>query len=198
MYQLLPMFVFSLTMSISPGPVNLVIVSSGANHGVRPTIPFVSGATLGFTALLIFVGMSLIRIVSDHPLVFHAIELAGSAFIAYLGYKIATAPTEVSIEKRAAPTFVQGWMLQWLNPKAWIACVSGVTLFSEPDGNSALQAFFVIYFFTCYLSLLAWAILGDRLSVVLDNPKRIRVFNLAMGGLLIASTVSMVGSRYLG
>jgi threonine/homoserine/homoserine lactone efflux protein len=48
------MLMFSLTMSISPGPVNMVIISS--SHGFRKTLPFVSGATIGFTLLLILVG----------------------------------------------------------------------------------------------------------------------------------------------
>jgi len=61
---LIAMCIFSLTMSISPGPMNMVIVSSGANHGVRWTMPFVSGATIGFTLLLVFVRFWLIQIVS--------------------------------------------------------------------------------------------------------------------------------------
>jgi threonine/homoserine/homoserine lactone efflux protein len=43
MSLLLAMFSFSLVMSISPGPVNMVIVSSGATYGVRNTFGFVSG-----------------------------------------------------------------------------------------------------------------------------------------------------------
>jgi threonine/homoserine/homoserine lactone efflux protein len=51
------MFSFSLVMSISPGPVNMVIVSSGASYGVRKTFSFVSGGTIGFTSLLLFIGL---------------------------------------------------------------------------------------------------------------------------------------------
>ena len=58
MSLILAMFMFALTMSISPGPVNMVIISSGANHGFRKTLPFISGATTGFTLLLILVGLA--------------------------------------------------------------------------------------------------------------------------------------------
>lgn len=197
MYPLLSMFIFSLTMSISPGPVNVVIVSSGVTHGARSTFPFVSGATVGFTALLVFVGLSLQWAILDHPSVFTMIELAGSAFIMYMGYRIAAAPTEISLETKGAPTFAQGWLMQWLNPKAWIACVSGVTLFSDRGSDTALHAFVAIYFVTCYASLFAWAILGERLSALLDSPRRLRIFNAITGGLLIASTLWMLASRYL-
>ncbi|MFC4160292.1 LysE family translocator [Chitinimonas lacunae] len=189
---LLAMCVFSLTMSISPGPVNMVIVSSGANYGFRRTIPFVSGATIGFTLLLIFVGFSLLQFVSSYPAVMQILELIGSAFIIYVGYKIATASPEITLEKRSVPTFMQGFLLQWLNPKAWIACASGAALFSDPKTHTTLIAFITVYFLICYLSLAAWAVLGDRVSVVLSSNLRIRLFNMTMGGMLIASALYLV------
>ena len=57
MSLLFAMFSFSLAMSISPGPVNMIILSSGVNYGVKKTIPYVSGATIGFTLLLLFTGL---------------------------------------------------------------------------------------------------------------------------------------------
>ena len=49
----LSMAAFALAMSISPGPVNIVALSAGARYGVRASMRHVSGATIGFTALLI-------------------------------------------------------------------------------------------------------------------------------------------------
>lgn len=189
---LIAMSVFSLTMSISPGPVNMVIVSSGANHGFRRTLPFVSGATIGFTLLLIFVGFSFLQFVNDYPTVMMWLELIGAAFIIYVGYKIALSSPEITLEKRSVPTFMQGFLLQWLNPKAWIACASGAALFSDPTTDATLITFIVIYFLICYASLAAWAVLGDRVAVILNNYLRIRLFNLLMGGMLIASAGYLV------
>jgi threonine/homoserine/homoserine lactone efflux protein len=189
---LLAMSAFSLTMSISPGPVNMVIVSSGANNGVRRTMSFVSGATIGFALLLTFVGFWFQQMISAYPKFFMYLELAGSAFIIYVGYKIATSAPEISLEKRSIPTFMQGFLLQWLNPKAWIACASGAALFSSPDTHTTLVTFIVIYFVICYLSLAAWAVLGERMSTILKKQSHVRAFNVVMGGLLIASACYMV------
>lgn len=186
---LLAMCVFSLTMSISPGPVNMVIVSAGANYGFRRTIPFVSGATIGFTLLLVFVGFSLLEFVGAHPLAMRALELIGAAFIVYVGYKIASAAPELALEKGGVPTFMQGFLLQWLNPKAWIACASGAALFSDPRSHAPLLWFIAVYFLICYASLAAWAVLGARVSTLLRSSLHIRLFNLGMGGLLILSAL---------
>lgn len=197
MSLLIAMCIFSLTMSISPGPVNMVIVSSGANHGFGRTIPFVSGATIGFTLLLIFVSFGLMQFIEAYPLLLTYLELAGSAFIIYIGYKIATASPEILLEKQSAPSFGQGFLLQWLNPKAWIACASGAAMFSDPSTQAPLITFIVIYFLICYASLAAWAVLGDRVSLVLNSPLRIRVFNAMMGGLLIASALYVLYRQWV-
>lgn len=127
------MLIFSLSMSISPGPVNITILSSSLNYGLNKTIPFISGATLGFTFLLIFIGFGFAQIINAHPLLFRILEISGSLFIIYIGYKILSSKPEIKVSTQtnldSPPNFIDGWLLQWLNPKAWIACTSGVALF---------------------------------------------------------------------
>jgi threonine/homoserine/homoserine lactone efflux protein len=189
------MFVFSLTMSISPGPVNMAILSSGANHGVWRTMPFVSGATIGFTLLLVAVGFLLAGVVAAYPRAFVFLEVAGAAFIMYVGYKIAASVADLKTEERSTQTFSQGFLLQWLNPKAWIAAASGSALFSRPESHATLVAFIVIYFTVCYLSLAAWAVLGERVALVLTNRKRMRIFNIMMGGSLIVIALQLMWTQ---
>lgn len=183
---------FALSMSISPGPANMVIIASGAQHGFWRTFPFVSGATIGFTLLLAFVGFWFVQAIESYPAFFRYLGVAGSAFIIHLGYRIAMSNPELVVERASAPGFMQGFLLQWLNPKAWVACASGAALFSDPQAHAPLIAFMAIYFVVCYLSLAAWAVLGDRVSILLDSRLRIRIFNLAMGGMLIATAAYML------
>ncbi len=114
---LLAMGAFSLSLSISPGPVNLTIVASGANHGFRRTLPFVTGATLGFVLLLAFVGFWFVRAIEAYPRFFDYLGMAGAAFIAHVGYRIATADPRLALEENGVPGFFQGVLLQWLNPE---------------------------------------------------------------------------------
>jgi len=188
----LAMASFALSMSISPGPVNMVIVASGSQHGVRRTLPFVSGATVGFTLLLALVGFGLMQVFHALPWLLTGLSVAGAVFIVYLGYRIATAPPELSPQHRQAPGFLQGALLQWLNPKAWIACAAGASMFADPQSADPLLVFIGIYFVICFASLAAWAVLGDRVSLLLGTRRRIRVFNGLMGGLLIASALYLL------
>lgn len=187
MSLLLAMFSFSLVMSISPGPVNMVIVSSGATYGVRKTFGFVSGGTIGFTSLLLFIGFGFYKIIDLYPLLLKYLAVAGSLFIVYMGYLIASSKPELAIEEQNRPTFIQGFLLQWLNPKAWIACMTGVSLFSEPNDNKVFLTFSLIYFVVCYLSLFSWSVLGEKVTILLNSHLKLRIFNQLMGGLLIVT-----------
>ena len=190
------MFSFSLVMSISPGPVNMVIVSSGASYGVRKTFPFVSGATIGFTSLLLFIGLGFYKVIELYHDIFKYLAIAGSLFIVYMGYLIASSKPELDIKKQNQLTFLQCFLLQWLNPKAWIACVAGASLFSASHNTQVFLIFSLIYFLVCYLSLFTWSLLGNKATVLLDSESRLKIFNQLMGGLLIATACFLLYSQF--
>lgn len=192
---LLAMFVFSLAMSITPGPVNMVILSSGVNYGIKRTLPYVSGATIGFTLLLLCIGFGFYQFIQTYPDFLTYLAIAGSLYIAYIGYKIAISKAKIDIQEQQAPKFHEGFILQWINPKAWIACISGVSIFSTSENYNQFLTFSVIYFLVCYGSLGLWAICGQRLSSLLKNSLRLKLFNLTMGVMLIG-TAAYLGYSY--
>ncbi len=189
---LFAMFSFSLVMSITPGPVNMLIISSGINHGLKKTMAFVSGATIGFTLLLVLIGFGFMNIVKLYPSLLNYLEIAGAIFIIYMGYKIATSSSNLSTKNYDKKTlkFYEGFLLQWLNPKAWIACVSGMSMFVS--SNSSFAVFVIMYFVVCYLSLTFWGILGQKATKFLNTPTRLKIFNIIMGGILIFSASSLI------
>lgn len=186
---ILAMFSFSLAMSISPGPVNMIILSSGVDYGAKKTIPYVSGATIGFTLLLIFVGLFFNKFIEAYSSLLTYISVPGVLYIIYMGYKIASSHPEIKVQKADIPKFYEGFLLQWLNPKAWIACVSGVSIFSSHESYGSFFVFVSIYFVVCYISLAIWAFLGEKISFLLKSRSRLRIFNLITGSLLILTAL---------
>lgn len=179
------MCLFSLSMSISPGPVNLITLSTGVNYGFRKAIPFVSGATVGFTLLLLMVGLGIGSLASQSHVFLDLLSYSGTGFICYMGYKIVISKPEIEIKSETLPAFYQGLLLQWLNPKAWIACISGVSAFNLADSYPLLIIFVSLYFVICYASIAAWALVGDKINILLRNPNNLRIFNIGMGSALI-------------
>ncbi|WP_025717163.1 LysE family translocator [Paenibacillus sp. 1-18] len=187
---------FSLSMSISPGPVNITILSSGVNYGFKHSLPFVSGSTVGFTFLLTAVGLGISNLVAQVPIFYELLRYIGTGYMSYIGYKIMVSHTEIELKEEQLPRFRHGFLMQWLNPKAWIACLSGVSAFGSNTSYSMLLVFVCIYFLICYLSLASWALLGSKLQFLMKVKNGIKVFNLVMGGSLIIVAIFLLFSNY--
>ena len=194
MSLIIAMSLFALSMSISPGPVNLVTFSSGMNYGFRSSLPFVAGAASGFTLLLAIVGLGLGQVMALYPLVMEILTYAGTAFICYMGWKIATAHPELPGAPEHQPMFFQGATLQWLNPKAWIASLSGVSAFETTPGNG-LVVFCSLYLVICFFSVATWALAGASIAELLRNESYLRWCNRVMGGLLVILAIYLFHLR---
>lgn len=179
------MMVFALVSSVSPGPVNLVALSSGVSFGWRASVPHVTGATVGFTLLLLATGYGLYELLLLWPALQSAIHMGGIAFLLWMAWRLARDSGEMSQQQtQHAPGAFNGALMQWLNPKAWLACVAGMGLFASDGDDATLWLFAGIYFVVCWLSILSWALAGASLSGWLQHPARIRLFNRLLAAML--------------
>jgi len=181
MVLLLAMATFALALSITPGPVNMISLTSGVNNGLWRTLPFVSGATVGFTLLLFVIGVGGDILLKNYPLAMQVMKVLGTGFIFYIGWMIFKSDGQLQQQETRLPRFMEGAVLQWLNPKAWIACVSGVGAFVSGEGLGTIYVFCAIYFVLCYAGLGFWALMGASAQTFLTTAKRLRLFNRIMG-----------------
>jgi len=192
----LSMAAFALASSITPGPVNVVALSAGARYGWRLTLRHVAGATVGFTALLLLSGLGLHRLLAHWPWLAMAIRCAGVLFLLYMAVKLARDEGRVSDDATPRPpTFCQGALMQWLNPKAWVACVAGMGAFVGNGDERLLWQFAAIYFLVCYASIASWAWAGTGLRRYVREPARMRLFNRSMAMLLAVSAAYLLLER---
>ena len=190
---LLAMASFALVASISPGPVNSLALASGVRHGFRRSLGFVTGATVGFTALLLLAGIGMAEIVARLPVLNMAMRLAATAFLFYLAIRLWRAGDGMAAATmEGPPTLWLGASLQWLNPKAWIAALAGMGAFGLQGGMTTVLVFAALYFAICYLSIALWAYAGSQLSRALGEAGRMVIFNRIMAALLALGAVSML------
>jgi threonine/homoserine/homoserine lactone efflux protein len=113
----------------------------------------------------------------------------------WLAWKVANSkPADGSADPLARPlTFIQAAAFQWVNPKGVLAALSGIALFMRP-GHAAtdFSIMAAVYGLATLASVIVWTGFGMALRRLLANPRHARVFNIAMGLLLVASIVPMV------
>ena len=189
-YELvLGLAVFSLVSSITPGPNNLMLMASGANFGFRRTIPHMLGVGLGFTLMVLLVGVGLLQVFDAFPVTYRLLKVVSVAYLFFLAWKIGTAaPLEGEGKAGGTPfTFIQAALFQWVNPKAWTMALTAITVYS-PSRSVVAIAFVAAVFGAVNLPCVGlWTTLGQQLQRILTSPTRLRVFNISMAVLLVTS-----------
>ena len=190
---LLSMALFAFAASFSPGPVNLLSVSAGARYGIRSGLSFVTGATLGFILLFVLIGSGLQQVLAVLPVLTQVLQWLGVAFLLYLSYQLFSDSGELTAQSgKKAPDFITGALMQWLNPKAWLASLSGIAAYIPAANISQLLIFAGIYLPICWLSLSAWLWAGIALRHYLQKPASMRLLNKSLALLLAVSCVPLV------
>ena len=189
----LSMIAFALVTSISPGPVNIVALRSGTQYGFRASMRHVTGATLGFSLLLLLIGLGLHELLAWWPHLTKVIQWAGVTFLLFMAYKLAVDNGQLNIGNIGkGPSLAYGAVMQWLNPKAWLASLAGMGAYVVRGEVMLVWQFTMIYFLICYVSLAAWAYAGTVLRRFLREPRHMRLFNRLMAALLAASAVYLI------
>jgi threonine/homoserine/homoserine lactone efflux protein len=191
---LIALCLFALVSSIAPGPSNFMLLASGANFGFRRTLPLLLGIPFGFGALLLGVGLGLGALISALPSLHLAMKLAGGAWLLYLAWRIGTARgMDASATVTQPIGFLESAAFQWINPKAWVAALSAMAVFTRAEAPFLSVLLIALVFALAILpSLIAWAGFGVALRGALADARRLRAFNLAMGLLLAASLWPML------
>src|SRR3981189_2593670 len=190
-HSLLIAFVmFATVMFFTPGPNNIMLLSSGLTYGFRPTIPHILGITFGFAFMIGAVGVGLGTVFIAYPVLQTILKYAGAAYLIYLAAVIAmSAPVEPDRANARGPmTFWGAAMFQWVNAKGWVMVIGTITAYAAIASfpwNIAIQV--TLSLILGAVSCTAWALFGTALRPILTSPMAVRAFNVVMAVLLLAS-----------
>jgi threonine/homoserine/homoserine lactone efflux protein len=192
---LLPLLFYSISACITPGPNNIMLTASGANFGFLKTIPHMLGILGGLLSLFALTAGGLNFIFEQFPVLQTILKIAGSCYLLYLAWKIATAgKINGKIETDSKPfTFIQAALFQFLNPKALIMGITAMSAFTLTGEAYLPSAMIVILVFAivCLPSIAVWVGFGVGIGRLLTNNLHRTVFNWSMG-LMTAATVMLI------
>lgn len=205
---LLALTAFAFVSSITPGPNNLMLMASGVNFGFFRTIPHMLGVGVGFVILILLVGAGLVKVFELYPQAHTILKVASCLYLLYLAWKIATSPPPGAKshkgEKGDPPpgevrpmTFLQAALFQWVNPKAWTMALTAVTAYSIP-AQPVMSLFLVALVFggINLPAVSAWALAGAQLRRVLSDPRNLKIFNITMAVLLVATIYPIAFAKH--
>ena len=168
----------------------MMLLASGVNFGLRRSLPHMFGISLGFMLLVAAVGLGLGQLFEQVPLLYSVLRYLGAAYLLYLAWKIANsgAPDHQANAAGKPFSFLQAAAFQWVNPKAWIMAIGAITTYT-PQDNFVVSVLLIAALFALVNcpSVGLWTIAGSMLRNWLNNARALRVFNIGMALLLVAS-----------
>ena len=197
---LLSIFSFAFVMVITPGPNNILLLSSGLNFGYKKSLPSIFGVMLGFPIMVIIVGLGIGIIFKNYPYVYYIMKIIGIIYLFYIAYQIATSNDEIkssSVKEKKPFTFIQIVIFQWLNPKAWVMAITSTTLYVTNNNHSIIQVFIIAFIFLLMgiISTNSWTLGGVFLQNILKIKLHIKIFNIFMAVLIIVSVLPILFSK---
>ena len=187
----LALSLYSFATSITPGPNNLMLLASGANFGMRRTLPHAFGIGFGFVVMTIIVGLAMGAVEQALPGFSRILRLVSLAYMAWLAWRLASSGSLQPIDGEAKPMgFVAASLFQWINPKAWAMALTAMAIYTSPESHT-MSVFIVALIFEAVglPCMFVWAGFGVALRGFLSVPARLRAFNILMALLLIGSTL---------
>ncbi len=192
-YELIiALIAFAFVSSITPGPNNLMLLTSGANFGYRRTISHMLGVSIGFTLMVMLVGVGLMGLFTAVPASYVALKWIGMLYLLFLAWKIATTSAlaaDGDAKTASKPfTFLQAALFQWVNPKAWTMGVTAISVYTPP--SQPLYSVFLVALIFGIVNLPSvnmWVLIGTQLRRFLAAPLKLRIFNVVAALLLVSS-----------
>lgn len=175
----------------SPGPAPLALAATSASYGVRNSLPFLFGILAGLSFAIVGATIGLAALFSSFPSLRFACQVLGAMYIAYIAFKIATAPVVSDNASKLSPGFKDGFILNLLNPKAYAAFLAIFSQFLLPFDNSSIA--YLMTGITCLLVAAVvdalWLLFGGALRPIFSRPTQARIVRIVFALLMIVAVL---------
>ena len=192
------LFAFTCINIFTPGPANIACTSMAIKHGLRESINFISGASIGFTLVTLLAGLFSNFLLVLIPSLESIMRWVGSAYILYLAYNILKTDYSLAQNNKIAAntlSFKHGVFLQLFNPKGLMFALTIYTVFLYTLSGKLHLIFLstLTLGLICFGSYLLWAFLGARISSFMKQEHFKRIVNLVLALLLVYSAIKLTG-----
>ena len=182
---------FALVTSITPGPNNYLLFSYGKKYGLKDSGKLMLGISLGFSVLLYITGYGIGKIINENKTIAIIFKVICSLWLFYLAIilsKIQSKGTENNVVKAG---FYHGFLMQFVNPKAWIMAISSAGAFLPHLSNIHLSVFVYTVLFALVGApcMISWVTFGDAISKIITSEKSNKTVGISLFVLIISSIV---------
>ena len=183
--------IYAFVTAITPGPNNYLLFSHGKAFGMNDSRKLMLGIITGFFTMACIAGYGVAEIITNNQTFGLILKIVGSIWLLYLGFVLSKLHSEIKTEKPVKLTFIQAYLMQFINPKAWIVAISGAGAFMPHLGIIHLNVFVLAITFNIVglPCMLVWIKFGDLISKLIKSEKSSRILGYTLFALMMVSIV---------
>ncbi|WP_085583729.1 MULTISPECIES: LysE family translocator [unclassified Pseudomonas] len=179
-------------LTLSAGPGNLMVATSGAQSGVRRSVWFIAGLDITYFLIAVLVGLGLYHTLMNHPTLVWGLQVAGSLYILWLGVRLLRRPLKAPGDKTLHLQFRDGIFVQLGNVQGIVMLLVMFSTFL-PAGDTSSTVVLVLsaaLISLNFFSHVIWVSMGSTVQkLIRSRPRLLVAQNAAFGLMLIAVAV---------
>jgi cysteine/O-acetylserine efflux protein len=180
--------IYCIIITFTPGPTNIVILSTVHNFGTKKAMEYTYGATIAFGILLVISAMLNTVLIEIIPKILIVMQIIGSFYMFYLAYQICKRDSSKPVAIQTG-TFRSGFLMQFLNPKVVLFTMTVIPSFIMPYYTAMPAVTISVLAITLigFLAFITWVLFGTIFKKFLQNHSKI--VNVTMALFLAYSAV---------
>ena len=188
-FNLTGYIIYALITSISPGPNNFLLFSHCKAYGFNDVKDIMFGIFCGFVVILYTAGYGIAEIIAHNSTVGYLLKIISSIWLLYLGFLLRNLNAEFKNQTASKIGFSKAFLMQFINPKAWIMAIGGAAAFLPHYENIHLSVFVFTFIFVLIgvPCMFAWVGFGEFISRLLKTQKSNRIMGNILFGLMLIS-----------
>ncbi|MBA9028385.1 MULTISPECIES: LysE family translocator [Bacillaceae] len=180
--------VYCFIVTFTPGPTNIVILSTVHNSGTKKAMEYTYGATIAFGLLLVISAMLNTLLVTVIPKIIIIMQIIGSLYMLYLAYQVYKTDASKPSANQTG-TFMSGFLTQFLNPKVVLFTMTVIPTYIMPYyvSKSAVTISVIAIIGIGFLAFITWVLFGAIFKKFLQKHKK--VVNVLMALFLVYAAI---------
>jgi cysteine/O-acetylserine efflux protein len=192
--SLMPIISYVIISTFTPGPSNISSASMAVLHSYKNTLKYQTGLAAAVFMMMFLSGWFSTTLLKLFPSLEPILRYAGAGYILYLAFAILKASYTFTANNQKPLGFVQGFMLNILNPKLVVYAFTLFSTFLSSITTSfpALTVVCLILALVSFCATSAWALFGNAIKIHLRNRKLKTIVNIVLALMLVYAAVSLL------
>lgn len=192
-FNIIGFVLFGLVAMMTPGPNNYILFSYGKLYGFKGAYKTMLGIFFGFMSILFITGYGVAEIMTKNATIAMVLKIASSLWLLYLAFSLSNldATNTESLKKKVG--FPQMFLMQFVNPKAWIIAIAGASAFmpSYDSIHTNVMIYAIGFPVVGIVCMLSWLSFGEVFSKLLKSKRANKITGLVLASLLVLSIILM-------